>query len=38
VIVWMVSKIGKLLLCYEASECCAGGGGNVFGSIFGCII
>jgi hypothetical protein len=35
VIVWTVLKVGKLLLCCEGYECCAGRDGNVFGSVFG---
>jgi hypothetical protein len=35
VIVWMVPKVGKLLLCYEGFGHCADGGGNLFGSVFG---
>jgi hypothetical protein len=38
VIVWMVSKVRKLLPCCEGSGCCAGGGGSVVGSVFGCTI
>jgi hypothetical protein len=34
VIVWMVLKVGKLLLCCERSRCCAGGGDSVLGSAF----
>jgi hypothetical protein len=33
-IVWIISKVGKLLLFYESFGCCVGGGGNVLGSIF----
>jgi hypothetical protein len=33
--VWMVPKVGKLLLYCEGSRCCTGGGGNVLGSVFG---
>jgi hypothetical protein len=34
-IVLMVPKAGKLLLCGEDSGCCGGGGGSVLGSVFG---
>jgi hypothetical protein len=34
-IVWMIPKIGKLLLCYEGSGCYAGEGGDMLGSVFG---
>jgi hypothetical protein len=34
VIVWMISKVKKLLLFCEGSGCCAGGS-SVFGSVFG---
>jgi hypothetical protein len=34
VIVWMVLKVGKLLLCCEGSGYCVDGGGSVFGSVF----
>jgi hypothetical protein len=30
--------VGKLLLCCEGSRCCAGGGGSVLDSVFGCIV
>jgi hypothetical protein len=36
-IVWMILKVGKLLLCCEGAGCCAGGGGSVLGSVFGWI-
>jgi hypothetical protein len=35
VIVWMVPKVGRLLLYCEGSLCWDGGGGSVLGSIFG---
>jgi hypothetical protein len=28
VIMWMILKVGKLVLCCEDSGCCAGGGGG----------
>jgi hypothetical protein len=34
VIVWMILKVEKLLLCCEGSGYCADGGGNVFGLVF----
>jgi hypothetical protein len=37
VIVWTVLKVGKLVPCLEDSWFCGGGGGGLFGSIFGCI-
>jgi hypothetical protein len=38
VIVWMVLKVGKMLLCCEDSWCCGGGGGSALGSIFGWVV
>jgi hypothetical protein len=37
VIMWMVPKVGKLVPCWEDSWFCGGGGGGMFGSIFGWI-
>jgi hypothetical protein len=35
VIVCIVPKVGKLVACWEESWFCDGGGGGLFGSIFG---
>jgi hypothetical protein len=34
----MVSKVGKLVPCWEDSWVCGGGGGGLFGSVFSCIV
>jgi hypothetical protein len=34
-VVWMVPNVGKLVLCWEDSWFCGGGGGGLFGSVFG---
>jgi hypothetical protein len=33
--VWIVSKVGKLVACWEDSWLGGGGGGGLFDSIFG---
>jgi hypothetical protein len=38
VIVWMVLKVGKMLLYCEDSWCCGGGGSSALGSIFGWVV
>jgi hypothetical protein len=36
--VWIVPKVGKLVPCWEGSWFCGGGGGGLFGSVFGCMV